>query len=131
MLYLECLLPYGILLLAAVVTLFMRGDIVNKITTILVFAAGMGCTMAESGWWRFGFLVMTAILCRCEEPMVRGEVSAARPQMLMSVAITILIISNWVGDLLGWNPLWLTFPAAGFMAWLIIANAPDAEPLFN
>ena len=44
------MLPYALLLLAAVVSLFIKGgNIVNKILAFLVFGAGMFVTFAESG----------------------------------------------------------------------------------
>ena len=109
------MLPYGILLLAAVVTLFMRGDIVNKIMTILVLAAGVFCACADSGWWRFAFILATGLICRCGQSRRYAD-GAVEPQFVMGAAIVVLMTIQWItADVFCWDPFWWTMiPAVAF-----------------
>ena len=122
------LLPYGLLLLAAGISLFIKkGDIVNKIITFLVFGAGMFCSFAESGWWRFAFIMLVGLACSAER---RGYADAigAYTSLIMGVAFMALITIKWViADLFGWNPFWwMTIPAAVFCV-MIVCNADYVE----
>ena len=122
------LLPYALLLLAAVISLFIKkGDIVNKIGTFVVFGAGMFVTFAESGWWRFAFILLVGLACSADN---RGYSDAigAYTSLIMGVAFMALITIKWViADLFGWNPFWwMTIPAAVFSV-MIICNADYKE----
>lgn len=122
------LLPYGLLLLAAVISLFIKGgDIVNKIGAFLVFGAGMFCVYAESGWWRFAFILLAGLACTAER---RGCADAigAYTSLIMGVAFMALMAIEWViADLFGWNPFWwMTIPAAVFSV-MIVCNADYVE----
>lgn len=122
------LLPYGLLLVAAVISLFIKkGDIVNKILAFVVFGAGMFCVYAESGWWRFGFILLAGLVCTAER---RGFSNAigAYTSLIMGVAFMAEITIKWViADLFGWNPFWwMTIPAAIFCI-TIICNADYKE----
>lgn len=118
------LLPYGLLLLAAVISLFIKGgDIVNKIITFLVFGAGMFVVYAESGWWRFSFIMLAGLACTAER---RGYVDAigAYTSLIMGVAFMALITIEWViADLFGWNPFWWMLVPAVIFCVMIICNA--------
>ena len=111
----ENMLPYGILLLAAVISLFLRGSIVNKIMTILVLVAGIFCVCADSGWWRFGFILATGFICRCGQSH-RYTDGAVEPQFIMGAAIVVLMTIKWItADVFNWNPFWwLVIPAVAF-----------------
>ena len=122
------LLPYGLLLVAAVISCFVRGgNIVNKIITFAVFGAGMFCSFAESGWWRFSFIMLAGLACTAER---RGYADAigAYTSLIMGVAFMALMTIKWViADLFGWNPFWwMTIPAAIFSV-MIICNADYKE----
>lgn len=122
------LLPYGLLLLAAVISLFIKGgDIVNKIGAFLVFGAGMFCIYAESGWWRFAFILLAGLACTAER---RGfsDAIGAYTSLIMGVAFMALMAIEWViADLFGWNPFWwMTIPAAIFSV-MIVCNADYVE----
>ena len=122
------LLPYGLLLVAAVVSCFVRGgNIVNKIITFAVFGAGMFCSFAESGWWRFSFIMLAGLACTAER---RGFSNAigAYTYLIMGVAFMALITIEWViADLFGWDPFWwMTIPAAVFCV-MIVCNADYVE----
>ncbi len=114
MFYICDMLPYGILLLAAVISLFLKGDIVNKILTILVLAAGVFCACADSGWWRFGFILATGLICRCGQR--HYSTGAVEPQFIMGAAIVVLMAVKWItADVFNWNPFWwLLIPAVAF-----------------
>ena len=118
------LLPYGLLLLAAVVSLFIKGgDIVNKIGTFVVFGAGMFVTFAESGWWRFAFIMLAGLACTAER---RGfsDAIGAYTSLIMGVAFMALITIEWViADLFGWNPFWWMLVPAVIFCVMIICNA--------
>lgn len=119
------LLPYGLLLLAAVVSLFIKGgDIVNKILTFAVFGAGMFCVYAESGWWRFAFILLVGLACSTDNRGYSDYKNGTSPAVLMGVALAALIAIKWViADLFGWNPFWwMTITAAVFCI-MIICNA--------
>ena len=118
------LLPYALLLVAAVVSLFIKGgDIVNKILTFVVFGAGMFCVYAESGWWRFGFILLAGLACTGDVRTTTSG-SGAYTSLIMGVAMSAMMAIKWViADLFGWNPFWwMTFPAAVFSV-MIICNA--------
>lgn len=122
------LLPYALLLVAAVVSLFIKGgDIVNKIGTFVVFGAGMFCSCAESGWWRFAFIMLAGLACTAER---RGYADAigAYTSLIMGVAFMALMTIKWViADLLSWNPFWwMLVPAAVFCV-MIVCNADYVE----
>ena len=118
------LLPYGLLLLAAVISLFIKGgDIVNKIITFAVFGAGMFVVYAESGWWRFSFIMLAGLACTAER---RGFSNAigAYTSLIMGVAFMVLITIEWViADLFGWNPFWWMLVPAVIFCVMIICNA--------
>lgn len=123
------LLPYALLLLAAVISLFIKkGDIVNKIMAFLVFGAGMFCVYAESGWWRFAFILLVGLACSADNRGYSDYKNGTSPAALMGVAFITLIIIKWViADLFGWNPFWwMTIPAAVFSV-MIICNADYKE----
>ena len=121
------LLPYGILLLAAVVSLFIKGDVVNKIMTILVLAAGVFCVCADSGWWRFAFILATGLVCRCGQSH-RYTDGAVEPQFIMGAAIVVLMIIKWItADVFCWNPLWWTLIPAVIFGIMIPINAAGCK----
>ena len=118
------LLPYALLLVAAVVSLFIKGgDIVNKILAFLVFGAGMFCVYAESGWWRFGFILLAGLACTGDVRTTTSG-SGAYTSLIMGVAMSAMMAIKWViADLFGWNPFWwMVVPAAVFSV-MIICNA--------
>ncbi len=118
------MLPYALLLLAAVVSLFIKGgNIVNKILAFLVFGAGMFVTFAESGWWRFGFILLAGLACTADTRTTTSG-SGAYTSLIMGVAMSAMMAIKWViADLFGWNPFWwMTIPAAVFCI-MIICNA--------
>ena len=114
MFYICDMLPYGILLLAAGISIFLKGDVVNKIMTILVLAAGVFCVCADSGWWRFGFILATGLICRCGQR--HYSTGAVEPQFIMGAAIVVLMTIKWItADVFNWNPFWwLVIPAVAF-----------------
>ena len=122
MFYICDMLPYGILLLAAVISLFLKGDIVNKILTILVLAAGVFCACADSGWWRFGFILATGLICRCGQR--HSSTGAVEPQFIMGAAIVVLMTIKWItADIFGWDPFWWTMIPAVIFGVMIPVNA--------
>lgn len=120
------LLPYGILLLAAVVSIFLKGDIVNKIMTILVLAAGVFCVCADSGWWRFGFILATGLICRCGQR--HYSTGAVEPQFVMGAAIVVLMTIKWItADVFNWNPFWWLLIPAVIFGVMIPVNAAGCK----
>lgn len=121
------LLPYGVLLLAAVISLFLKGSIVNKILTILVLAAGVFCACADSGWWRFTFILATGLICRCGQSRRYAD-GAVEPQFIMGAAIVVLMTIKWItADVFSWNPFWWTMIPAVIFGVMIPVNAAGCK----
>ena len=123
------LLPYGVLLLAAVITFFIKGDIVNKVLAIAVFIVGMFCISAESGWWRMGFVVIACLMCAGRDiPYHQSQKIGTPVHMIMGIALAILIIAKWViADLFGCNPFWWMMVPAVVFAFCMPFNAESKE----
>ena len=118
------MLPYALLLVAAVVSLFIKGNIVNKIITFLVFGAGMFVVYAESGWWRFAFILLVGLACSTDNRGYSDYKNGTSPAALMGVAFITLITTKWViADLFGWNPFWWMLVPATVFCVMIICNA--------
>ena len=127
MFYICDMLPYGILLLAAVISLFLKGSIVNKIMTILVLAAGVFCVCAESGWWRFGFILATGLICRCGQSRRYAD-GAVEPQFVMGAAIVVFMTIKWItADIFGWDPFWWTLIPAVIFGVMSPVNAAGCK----
>ena len=118
------LLPYALLLVAAVISLFIKkGDIVNKILAFVVFGAGMFCVYAESGWWRFGFILLAGLACTADVRTTTSG-SGAYTSLIMGVAMSAMMAIKWViADLFGWNPFWWMIIPAAVLSVMIICNA--------
>ena len=123
------LLPYALLLIAAVITFFIKGDTVNKILAIAVFAAGMFCVFAESGWWRCGFILLSVLMCSGRDiPYHRSEKVGTPVHLIMSTALSILILAKVViADFFGFDPFWWMMGPALIFGFCMPFNAETKE----
>ncbi len=123
------LLPYALLLIAAVVTFFIKGDIVNKILAIAVFIVGMFCISAESGWWRFGFILLSVLMCSGRDiPHHKSEKIGTPVHLIMSTALSILILAKVViADFFGFDPFWWQLIPAVIFGFCMPFNAETKE----
>ncbi len=123
------LLPYALLLIAAVVTLFVKGNTVNKILAIILFVVGMFCISAESGWWRCGFILLSVLMGAGRDvPYHNSEKIGTPVHMIMSTALSILILIKVViADFFGFDPFWWMMVPALIFGFCMPFNAETKE----
>lgn len=122
---LEILLPYALLLIAAVVSFFIKGNIVNKIVALVFFAAGMFCIGAESGWWRFGYIIVILLICS-EQRRVFQDRTGGPVYICMGLVICLMMTIKWIiYTLVGFDPFWWLMIVAIYGSYVYLANADN------
>ncbi len=121
----ESFLPYGILLLASVVSFFKKGDIENKIAAIIFFIAGVTLiAFVEGFWWRLLVVFITASIPSTAGRSRSFDRNAGTPiHNLMCVALLIMMVCEWViGEVIDHQPTVLMTIGAIFYGIVIFFN---------
>ena len=119
---LEILLPYALVFIAAVVSFFIKGNTVNKIIALVIFAVGMFCIGAESGWWRFGFGVVVCLICSDQHRTFDNR-TGGPVYIWMGILMVVLMLARWTISLFELSYWWMTVVAAiGSVVYLLNAD---------